>query len=255
MGEYLRKIGHFLNNLDARAATSLGVSLVLILFVIFMFSFGQEWRTEGGENALGEILAQYANSPWSIFGVVSVYVVLAFTAFPQFVLIAATIIAFGPVTGVFYSWAATMVSATVTFGLGHFLGARWVEQFGGDRVQRTTRFIGRHGIIASALVRVVPSAPFIVVNSAAGAAHISLWKYWVGTGIGIIPKMVLVASLSAFALNTDDNGGGFAGINGFFTNREPKDIAIIIVIIVAWLIFLFFMRRTYLYLRRKDEGR
>ena len=104
-------------------------------------------------------------SPFAVLGVMSIFAFLALTGFPQILLITATVIVFGPKNGAFYSWLATMASATLTFGLGHFLGGRWVRRFGGERVQRTIDFIGRHGILASGLVRVVPSAPGIACTS------------------------------------------------------------------------------------------
>ena len=252
MFNFLGRLGHFLNNMDAKAVTSLGVSLVLLTFVVLMFVFGQQWLQLDDESALKQIMDRAYTSRWAVMGVISVYVLLALTGFPQILLITATVLTFGPQNGAFYSWVATMVSATFTFGLGHLLGGAWVRRFGGDRVQRTINFLGRHGILASALVRVVPSAPFIVVNAAAGAAHIPMWKFWAGTGAGIIPKILVVAAIGAFAPDQDVLESGVSGVLAFFTSREPRDIAIIGLIIVLWLAFLLFVRWIYLRMRRND---
>ncbi len=252
MIEFLRQLGRFLNEMDAKAITSLCVSLILLIFVILMFFYGQQWLHLNEEGALAEIMNRAANSPWAIVAVISVYFLLALSGFPQILLIAATVIAFGPRDGAFYAWIATMVSATFTFGLGHLLGGGWVRRFGGERVQNTIGFLGRHGVLASGLVRVVPSAPFIVVNATAGAAHIPIWKFWLGSGVGIIPKILLVAALALFAPDQSSLRDGVSGVVEFFTSREPTHLVILCLIIVSWLAFLLFIRWIYLRMRKRD---
>lgn len=252
MVEFLRQLGRFLNSMDAKAITSLAVSLSLLIFVVLMFVFGQQWLRLNDDGALLTLMARAADSPWAIIGVISVFSLLALTGFPQILLFTATIIAFGPRTGAIYAWIATMISATLTFGMGHFLGGRWIRRLGGDRVQRTIDFIGGHGILASGLVRVVPSAPFIVVNAAAGAAHIPMWKFWTGTGIGIIPKILLVALLGILAPDADVLKDGVGGLVDFFTSRKPADLALVALIVTGWVGFLLAMRWVYKRIRRSE---
>ncbi len=255
MVEFLRGIARFLNSMDAKAITSLAVSVTLLIFVVVMLAFGQHWlNLDQDEDQLSRLLMTTSQSPWALVGVMSVFAFLALTGFPQILLITATIIVFGPRVGAAYSWIATMASATLTFGLGHFLGGRWVRRFGSERVQRTINFLSHHGVLASGLIRVVPSAPFIVVNAAAGAAHIPLWKFWAGTGLGIIPKILLVALLAAFAPDTNILKNGMAGVVDFFTSREPRDLAIIAAIIAAWLGFLLLVRWIYRRMRARESA-
>ena len=160
MVEFLRQIGRFLNSMDAKAMTSVSVSVILLAFVILMFLYGQQWLQLSDDKALMQALARAAESPWALIGVVSVYCLLALTGFPQILLFTMTVIVFGAQTGAIYSWIATMGSSTLTFGIGHFLGGRWVKRMSGERVQRTINFLNHRGILATALIRVIPSAPF-----------------------------------------------------------------------------------------------
>jgi uncharacterized membrane protein YdjX (TVP38/TMEM64 family) len=243
--------------MDAKAATSLAVSIVLLGFVIFMLLFGQGWMNlddEGRLDQLNRLVAAASESPYAVIGVISIFSLLALTGFPQILLITATVIVFRPLNGALYAWIATMVSATLTFGMGHFLGGRWVRRLGGDRVQRTINFLHNHGVLASALIRVVPSAPFIVVNAAAGTAHIPMWKFWLGTGAGIVPKIALVAVLAAMTPDAKTLSEGVDGILAFFTSREPRDIAIIVGVIALWLAFLLLVRLVYRRLRARESA-
>lgn len=252
MFESVKRLSRFLANMDAKTATSLAVSLTLLGFVVSMFFFGQHWLDLKNDDMLTGLMSRAEGSPLALVGVVSVYVLLALTGFPQILLFTATIIAFGPALGAAYSWIGTMASATFTFGLGHFLGGRWVRRYGGERVQSTIEFLGRHGILASGLVRVVPSAPFIVVNAAAGAAHMPLWKFWFGTGVGIVPKIAVVALLGAFTPDKASLQRGIDGVVAFFLSRDPRDLAILAVLVPGWIALLFLARRVYHRMRRTD---
>ena len=253
MIEFWRRLGRFLGAMDARAWTSLSVSAAMLGFVIVMFLFGQDWLKLDKDGELTAILMKAANSDLALIGVLSVYTLLALTGFPQILLFAATVLVFGPQKGALYAWLATMTSATFTFFIGHALGGGWVQKLGPERVQSTIDFLTRHGIVASGLIRVVPSAPFVVVNAAAGAAHIPLWKYLLGTGIGIVPKILLVAGIGVFLPEPGQITAEIGDIVAFFQSREPKDLAILAAIILGWLAFLYVMRLVYVRLRRRDQ--
>ena len=74
---------------------------------------------------------------------------MAFLGVPQFVLIAAAVVAFGPWTGFAYSWIGTLVSSLVGFWLGRAYGARILRDFAGESVNKFMRMIGKNGFMAS----------------------------------------------------------------------------------------------------------
>lgn len=248
----LAGLGRFLTSMDAKAATSLGVSVGLMLVVLALFFFGGRYVHVDDEGRLAAWLAEFARSPMAVPAVMAVFIVLALTGFPQWFLIAGTILAFGARDGALYSWLATMMSATVTFALGRFMGGAVVERFGGARTRATIDFIGRHGILASGLIRVVPSGPFILVNAAAGAARVPLWKYLAGTSVGIIPKILIVAALSTVGPGERTVAGGLAGLYQFVTSLTVADWALFAAVVVGWIGLLLGVRRLYIALGRRD---
>jgi uncharacterized membrane protein YdjX (TVP38/TMEM64 family) len=86
-----------------------------------------------------------------------------------------------------------MVSALVGFHLGRAAGAGTLERFSGAGVRRFMDHIGQNGFLASLIVRLVPSAPFIVVNMAAGVTPMRALDFTAGTALGIVPKIALTA--------------------------------------------------------------
>jgi uncharacterized membrane protein YdjX (TVP38/TMEM64 family) len=136
--------------------------------------------------------------------------VLAFLGVPQFVLIAAAVVAFGPWAGFAYSWIGTEVSSIIGFFIGRRFGARVLRDYAGKGVNGFMELVGENGFLASLIVRLVPSAPFIVVNMAAGVTPMRFTAFAFGTAIGIIPKIALTA-FAGHAVVKGLNGGLTSG--------------------------------------------
>jgi uncharacterized membrane protein YdjX (TVP38/TMEM64 family) len=161
-----------------------------------VFVFGAQLLGVDSEQTLEGWLGA-ARGPWSLPVAVAAFAALAFIGTPQIVLIAAAVVAFGPLAGAAYSWIGTLVSSLVGFYLGRAAGARVLERFSGDGVRRFMGLVGENGFLASLIVRLVPSAPFIVVNMAAGVTPMRARDFVLGTGIGIVPKIALTAFAGA----------------------------------------------------------
>jgi uncharacterized membrane protein YdjX (TVP38/TMEM64 family) len=149
-----------------------------------------------------------AKGPWALPAAVACFAGLAFLGAPQFVLIAAAVAAFGPWRGLAYSWTGTMVSALIGFWIGRAWGAGLLPGLGEGALGRFTALVGRNGFLASLVVRLVPFAPFVVVNMAAGVAPIGVVDFAAGTAIGILPKIVLTA-LAGGSINRALAGGAW----------------------------------------------
>jgi len=109
-------------------------------------------------------------------------------------LIAVTGIVFGPGLGTLYAFAGTLLSAAVTYGLGQWLGRDAVRQLLGARINRLSRRIAKRGILAMIVIRMLPVAPFSVVNVVAGASHIGFRDYMIGTLLGMAPGIVITVT-------------------------------------------------------------
>ncbi len=183
----------FILNMDARLVRAVLISVALFSIVLAILLLGKVYLGPESQAWLGQWLVGASSSPVIIPAVVLAFVVLAFVGVPQFVLIAAAVLAVGPLWGGVLSWLATMISAMVGYGLGVRFGARLMPHIPSRRLQRLIAAVSRNGFSMSLVVRLVPSAPFIVVNMAAGTAKISALAFALGTGLGIVPKITLVA--------------------------------------------------------------
>lgn len=184
----------FFTNMDARALRAVSISVGLFLGVALIVVMGKTTAIFDDDDAPWiRWLQARAESPWALPATIAVFAAASFLGAPQFVLIAAAVVALGPTRGFFYAWLATMVSAGLNFQVGRAFGADVLRRYGGAVVNRASRFVGRNGFMAALLVRIVPSAPFVVVNMAAGVSHMRPLAFLAGTGLGIIPKTAFVA--------------------------------------------------------------
>lgn len=146
-------------------------------------------------DAVSRIAVSIKEMPAAPLLVAGAYVVGGLVVFPVILLILATIFAFGPVTGFAYSLLGSLLSGAVTFGIGMALGRRTVRLIAGRRLLRLGRLLRRRGLIAMSAVRLVPVAPFTVVNVAAGAFRVRFLDFALGTLIGMAPGIFAIAIL------------------------------------------------------------
>lgn len=226
----------FFNRMDSRAARAVWITLVLFALVAAIFIVGR-FVLDIEPSSVQDWFASAAESWLALPATILIFTVLAFFGVPQFALIAAAVFAFGPSEGFLYSWVATMVSATVNFWLARFAGADAIKRYGGKTVNRISAFVGRNGFFASMIVRIVPSAPFIVVNMAAGISRMSYFAFIAGAGVGVIPKTALIAFFGGSIMALIAGGGWEAW-------------TALAVAGVAWIAFMLVARRVL----RADSG-
>ncbi|MEO7324995.1 MAG: VTT domain-containing protein [Dokdonella sp.] len=121
------------------------------------------------------------------------FAVSGIVVFPVDLLIAATIVVFGPLAGAAYALVGSVLSAEVVYEIGRRLPASALNRVMGARGERLRMRIVGYGFAAVALVRLVPVAPYSIVSFVAGAARIRRAPYLIGTAVGMMPGIVLYA--------------------------------------------------------------
>jgi phosphatidylserine/phosphatidylglycerophosphate/cardiolipin synthase-like enzyme/uncharacterized membrane protein YdjX (TVP38/TMEM64 family) len=162
---------------------------VLLLVLIGLAAAWQWTPLKGFMNldtisAAGEYLDGTGAAPLIVL---AGYVVGSLVMFPVTIMILATAFMFGPISGFLYSLFGCLLAAVVTYGIGWLLGRKVVSRLAGSRLNRLSRRLARHGVLVVTTVRILPVAPFTVVNLVAGASHIRFYEYVLGTIIGMTP--------------------------------------------------------------------
>ena len=186
-----------------------GVALLAAMALAWRVTPLDEWLAFDRLIDAGDALR---DSPWAAAGVVLIYAAGGLVAFPLLVLIAATAMLFGPLLGPIYALLGALASATLTFAIGRKLGRETVRRLAGQRVNELSRRLARRGLVTVAFVRMLPIAPFSVVNVVAGASHIRWSDFLLGTIIGLLPGITTLTFFvdRAIAAIRDPGAGTFA---------------------------------------------
>lgn len=141
---------------------------------------------------LTNLAASVRENPMAPLIVIGAYVVGGLVSFPATILIVATAITFGPLTGFIYTLSGCVMSAICTYAVGHMLGREAVRRFAGKRINRLSRQLAHRGLLTVLIIRLAPVAPFTVVNIVAGASHIRFWDFTLGTIFGMAPGLFAI---------------------------------------------------------------
>lgn len=167
----------------------------MMLALLFAVAAAWKWTPLAEQIDIGRVSAWVAslrNNPARTLIILAAYVVGSLILVPITILIIATAVVFGPFLGSAYSLAGCLLGAGVTYAVGYFLGKDFIRQITGVKWARVERRIGQTGILAVAIIRLLPVAPFTVVNVISGAFQVPLWQYALGSLLGLVPGILAI---------------------------------------------------------------
>ncbi|MGH7827253.1 MAG: TVP38/TMEM64 family protein [Candidatus Binatia bacterium] len=168
---------------------------VAILVLLFAAAAAWKWTPLAEQIELRKITAwafSLRNNPARPMIILAAYLVGSLIMVPITVLIIATALVFGPTLGSVYSLAGSLLGAAVTYAVGYFLGRDFIRQITGPKWERVERKIGQAGIVAVATLRLLPVAPFTIVNVISGAFQVPIRDYTIGSLLGLAPGIVII---------------------------------------------------------------
>ena len=187
-----------------------GVLLILLaLAAAWRWSPLAEWATRENLAAWG---GKIKEQPLSFLIVLGGYIAGGFLMVPVTLLVGVTAMVFDPVMGALYALSGCLVSALSTFWAGAGLGKQMVRKVAGKKLNHISRQMARQGILTVALIRNIPVAPFSLVNLIAGASHIKLKDYLLGTAAGMLPGILVITIFADRLLHTIQHPGWVNGL-------------------------------------------
>jgi phosphatidylserine/phosphatidylglycerophosphate/cardiolipin synthase-like enzyme/uncharacterized membrane protein YdjX (TVP38/TMEM64 family) len=165
------------------------LTLLLVLALAWRFTPLREYLDV---NTLLATIQMLRDLPAAPLLTIAGFVVGGLISAPVTLLVVVTIIAFGPVYGFLYAFTGAMLSAFATYAVGHWLGRDLVRRFAGARINRLSQRLAERGVLAMAVIRFLPIAPYTVVNMVAGASHIRFRDFALGTMLGMAPGMLAI---------------------------------------------------------------
>jgi phospholipase D1/2 len=153
------------------------------------------------------------------------------------VMSASTAIVFPPLTAASISFSGIILSAALV----HWLGARFIgpraRKAIGPTIERLDEALTDRGVVTIAAIRMVPLAPFTLVNLAAGAAGVPFRDYMLGTMLGIAPGTILVCLFGR-------------QVREFWRHPSGQGIALLALVVVVWIAVSLTLQRWASHRRR-----
>jgi uncharacterized membrane protein YdjX (TVP38/TMEM64 family) len=185
----------------------------VILLILLGIAAGWKWTPLSRWIDFNTILSwetSFKKSVAAPYVIVAAYVIGGFVLFPVTLLTVATVFTFGLLPGYLYALAGCLTSATLTYAMGRMLSRDLVRRIAGSRMDRFRRKGTQHGLITVFMIRIVPIAPFTIVNMIMGASGIGLRDFIVGSLLGMTPGL-LALTLFGFQLDYALRSPGTSG--------------------------------------------
>jgi len=166
----------------------------LLLLLCVMAALAAAWKWSSLRSWLDiELMVaslQRLGQTFGLLAAVGAFALAVTLAIPATLLALVTLVAFGPWIGFACAMTGALIGAGLSYGLGRGLGREAVQKLAGERVNLLSQRLANRGVLAVIVVRLVPIAPFAIVNMVAGASHIRLRDMLLGTFVGMLPSLL-----------------------------------------------------------------
>ena len=169
---------------------------------------------------------RFGSTPWGPVAMLALYVIGGFVMIPLLALLTATALVFEPVTAIAVALTGSLLNAAAIYFVGATLIRERAERSFGEAIARVRGALQSRGVIAVAMIRMVPVAPFSLVNVAAGSIGIPFREYLFGTFLGLAPGTVLIC---VFGQELKD----------LLRDPSPARVIAVLAIVAAWIVLSF----------------
>ena len=226
---------------DERFAISRVLKLVAIsvALLLLLLAWGYTPLAQLADpEAIVQMLRGVRDEWWIYPAIVAAFVFGGMILFPVTVLIAVSGLLLGPWSGWLTAMLGSLVSGWAGHAAGVWLGGSSVQHLSGRAFRAVSGALRNRGIVAVAALRMVPIAPYTVVNMAMGAAGVPSRTFLAGTFIGLLPGTFVLTML---------------GDRMREAWREPHaaNAVLVVLFIVLWLGLAFALQRLVTWLRNR----
>jgi phosphatidylserine/phosphatidylglycerophosphate/cardiolipin synthase-like enzyme/uncharacterized membrane protein YdjX (TVP38/TMEM64 family) len=172
--------------------------LPLLGVTLLVFALAAAWRFSDLALWLepASVRAGLAGTPLAPIAVVALYAAGAALVLPLAPLVLATLLLFEGIEGAVLVTVGVLVNAALGYAIGRFALRDLVRRALGRRLAMLRARLAVPSLLAIALLRLLPVAPFTMVSVAAGSARARFDSFLLGTLLGTAPGVLLLALLS-----------------------------------------------------------
>lgn len=200
---------------------------LFVLGALVIVAFGLLWKyTPLAEliqpAKLAAQVERFGDTPWGPVAMLALYVIGGFVMMPLLALLTATALVFDPLLAIVIALTGSLLNASAVYFVGAKLIRDWAARSFGEPIARVRNALQARGVIAVAMIRMVPVAPFSLVNVAAGTIGIPFRDYLFGTFLGLAPGTVLICVFGS-------------ELKDLLRDPSPGRVITVIAIAAAWI--------------------
>ncbi len=192
----------------------LALCLVVLISILIPYIPDMESLTRWIENLLDSKLA--------IPGIILLFILSGIVLFPVTILITITAAIFGSSMGLALSIVGTLLSASIGYYIGRKISITKSQTMFGIKFKQFKEKIRDSGVAGVSIIRMLPVAPFGLMNILFGMNGVAFSSYIAGTLFGILPGTV---ALSLFG----------SSLFRLFKEPNTQDTILLVVGLFLWL--------------------
>lgn len=194
----------------------LGIAIIALLWKVTPLS---EYATP---NSIRSLLETLRGSPWAVSAAMAIYTVGTLALFPHMAMTASIVLVFPPVEAFSICMTGSLVSGSIGYGVGRMFGMKSLKALVGQTAEKISGYAKQGGILGITLLRLLPLAPYTVVNIALAMLETPFLIFIAGTFLGTLPGTLIASIL------------GFSAME-LWKNPNPENMALIGLGLAAWI--------------------
>ena len=162
---------------------------VLVLFLLGL-GLKEAWGGVIDKESVETFFQTLNESAWTLPLLFGIFFLAGLAAVSIKLLLVSATLVISPWAAFGCGFLGSLLSAVAAFYLGKVAGESILKKFFADYIEKLSKKIQDRGVISVALLRLVPVAPFPVVNLVAGISKMKLRTFVGGSCLGMIPGML-----------------------------------------------------------------
>ncbi len=205
----------------------LGALVIVAMTALWRLTPLGEWTSP---EKLNEQVSSMLAWPWAPLSLAAIYLLGNALMFPNIALNLAVIVALGSVWGVMAAMAGTLLAGIAAFLIGQKYGQGLVKRLDVNAMNRPLKMVRESGLPGMILLRMLPIAPYPIVNLAVGAGGISTGTFVIGTFVGVLPSLVAMGVI------------GFQ-LRQVWESPDPASISILVLVVAAYVVLGWLIKK------------
>lgn len=177
----------------------LKIAAAIAFVVLIGIGLKEAWGGVIDKESVETFFQSLNQSAWTLPLLFGIFFLAGLAGISLNLLLVSATLVIGPWSAFGAGFLGALLSAVAAFYLGKIAGQPILEKFFAEQLDQLSKKIQNRGVISVAVLRLVPVAPFVVINLVAGLSKLKITTFVAGSIIGMLPGMAGVVFVTSQA--------------------------------------------------------